>query len=170
MLKQWLLKLLGRPATVEPEPEPLSDDPWKRSQQLSAPTYTLMLNDLSADHFDYSLNVCSDNIYELLAWLEISIRCIETEGSVTNEWRLDQRQREPINVVDYYYHDKTGYWRPQDVWIQVLEKIRIIHHLLDVKGIDASHVYHAYMRKYLTVVVRDVVQVLETSLKLSNKS
>lgn len=172
MLKQWLMKLFGRPAAVEPEPEPepLSDDPWKRSKQLAAPAYMLTLDELGVDHFDYTVSVCSDNVYELLAWLEISIRCIETEGSVTEEWKLDQRQREPINVVDYYFHDKTGYWHPQEVWIQVLEKIRIIHHLIEVKGIDASHIYYVYMRKYLTVVVRDAAQVLETTLAFSNKS
>lgn len=171
MLKQWLMKLVGRfRPPVLPSPEPLSDDPWVRSKQLSEPAYALDLKELSADHFDYSVTVCSDNIYELLAWLEISIRCIETEGSVTEEWKLDQRQREPINIVDYYFHDKTGYWAPQTVWIQVLEKIRIIHHLIEVGGINPTHIYYTYMRKYLSVVIRDAVQVMETTLSFSNKS
>jgi len=169
MFKQLWTRLFKRPV-VETVTEPLSDDPWVRSKQLSDPIYTLDLAELNADHLDLKVQVCSDNIYELLAWLEISIRCIETEGDVTEEWKLDQRQREAIWLVDYYFHDKTGYWAPQVVWIQVLEKIRIIHHLLETKDINFGHLYHRYMVKHLTVVIRDAISVMELSLTLSSKS
>lgn len=170
MFKQWWARLFRKPIIVESVPEPLSDDPWVRSKQLSSPIYALDLAELDAEHLDIDIKVCSDNIYELLAWLEVSIRCIETEGDVTEEWKLDQRRRETIGLVDYYFHDKTGYWSPQVVWIQVLEKIRIIHHLLETKDIGFGHLYHRYMVKHLTFVIRDAINVMELSLTLSNKS
>jgi hypothetical protein len=170
MFKQLWSRLFHKPTIIESVPEPLSDDPWERSKQLSTPIYSLDLAELEVGHLDIDVEVCSDNIYELFAWLEVAIRCIETEGDVTEEWKLDQRRREPMGLVDYYFHDKTGYWSPQVVWIQLLEKIRIIHHLLDTKGINFIHNYHRYMHKHLTVVIKDAVNVMEVSLTLRSKS
>lgn len=155
----WLFDIREEPPlAVE---EPLSDDPWERMFQLADVLRLAQLVDLDNTHLDVRPLMFSDNIAQLYERMEMIITSIQDEEAQHPTWKARRRELLAVPAPDYYYSSKFGYRHPQDVLAIMLEKIAIIHHLLETKAMDDQHVYHPYLKREFTAVVRDVCTILE---------
>lgn len=167
MLKQWLgrcRRLFGIAAVEEVEPVP--EDAWELMFYLARHLKEVALTPITILHYDYLLEVFSQNADELFSRVEMMISCIENESDVSIEWDERGRTRYYEPIPDFYFSVKFGYRHPQQILLMVIEKVEVIHYLLESKQLNQNHPYYHYMRREFYSVISDVNSVLQTSVKL----
>jgi hypothetical protein len=162
----WFKEFFG---FAEQVVEPLPDDAWQRMFALAEKAKLLKLPDINISHFDVNLAVFSKNVDELFMRFEMMISCIEKEEDTPHWWDERGRTRYLDPLPDFYYEIKPGYRHPQKVLEMLLEKVEVIHNLLEVKKIDVNHQYYHYMRKEFYSIVSDTLEVLNVSFALGNQ-
>lgn len=159
-LKTWLL---GEEVLL---PTQWPEDAWDRMLMMAHYAQDFKLGPIGVHHYDTTVEVMSKNVDELFAQLETLIHCTANEEDVPDGWNDRDRTKWVDPLPDYYFSTKAGYRQPQDVLDIVIEKVMVIHNLLESHEIVVIHPYYSYMRREFYSVVCDVVEVLNASYEL----
>lgn len=163
MLK-FIYWLLGIDKVYLPEHYP--EDDWERMFLLAEVATSIKLPTITDAHFDVSLITYTDNVNELFFRLDSLITCMTTGGDAPKSWRARRRDVIETTLADYYYDVRAGYRVPQTVLETLLQKLSVIHYLYDTKLGNPLETYSIYLRKNFSGVIRDVNEVLETSISI----
>lgn len=170
MFKQLVfwLKWLAGCEPVEPKIE-FPDEAWEKMFTLATFCKGMSLGPIEIEHFDIKLELFSDTATELFIRMEMLIRCMQSFGDPPDVWSERRREVETISIVDYYFDTRHGYRSPQSVMDSLLQKVAVIHHLLEEKQLVKSHAYYPYMKREFFSIIADANAVLSASERLLKK-
>lgn len=167
LLKRFKAWLLGNEVLL---PKEWPEDVWERMFMMGHYAMELQLGPISIYHFDITIEVSTKDVDELFAHLEIMIRCLANSSDVPDGWNDRSRTKWIDPIPDYYYGIKPGYRSPQAVLDIVVEKVMVIHNLIESNEIIVIHPYYSYMRREFYTVVSDVIEVLNASMVMGKLS
>lgn len=167
MLKRWFQWVKEFFGFDVPLPTPLPEDAWDLMFALKEQCGKLKLSGFIVTDYDTVAETYAAHIGDLFKRLEMVIKCIQTECETPAEWADRSRSKMLDTLPDFYYDPETGYHTPGEVLKILIEKVEVIHYLLDSKQMDAQHLYTPYLRKEFLSVISDTIEIFKVSQKIS---
>lgn len=166
-IKEWFVRLfVGKAEFI---PEVWSTDVWERAFQLADVSTDITIVGPEIEHLDYDLLLHNNTIDELCYRIEQYITCLEYQLDKPENFILRKHEPSPVTVLDFCYSSKVGY-RSFPVILEILiQKMSVVHYLMESKSINETHPYYQYMRKHFTFIMTDVVTVFEMFLELRER-
>lgn len=152
---------------------PLEDEPvwpeeiWARMFAMMRYAEKLTLCDINVSHYDITVLATTTSIHQLFRRMEIMIDVIDNQADTPSWWKDRNRDKQPYTIVEYYYDARNGYHQPQVVLEKLIEKVMVIHHLIESQDITPRHNYYHYMLKEFFQLVSDIVEVFTASIEMS---
>lgn len=163
MYKLLMRQLMGKAPFI---PESWPEDLWECMFQMANVGAKVEAQPLSIVHQDRDLELYTRTIDELFNRLEILIECVTHTEDQPKPWELELREIEPMSMAEYFFNHKVGYRAPQEVLQALVQKVAVLHYLIESKSIDSDHVYHPYLIRRFGFIAQDVCTVLEALIDL----
>lgn len=163
MYKQLIRQLLGKSPFI---PESWPEDLWECMFQMAHVATRVTVGPLGIQHCDIVLDLYTRSIDELYNRLESLIDCVRHLKDQPSPWELEVRTIEVVPMAEYFFNHKVGYREPQEVLEALIEKVAILHYLIETLSLDEQHLYHPYLIRRFGYIVQDVATVLEKLIGL----
>lgn len=164
-LKWWrwvnCFDLTATPAVEETvEQMPVKEDLWDRLFTLTHELKGQRVKPMGVRWFDHRPALFTDSFGELIGRLEMVIRCLGEQCDAPASWEERRRETEAVSIPDYSYDMIVGYRSPQVIMDMLIEKVLVIHHLLDTLNLSRVDSYFVYSRRTFHSVIWDAFEVL----------
>lgn len=156
----FLRRLLGVPEIYIPDKVP--EDEWEQLFILAEIATSIKLAPLSEEHFNLTFPMLTDDVNELLFRLDRLTTCLDTRADVPSDWKARRKELKEVSFLDYCYDVRSGYRDPQAVLEVMLQKLSVIHYLLESRYPESIDEYRLYIRRQFSGVVSDVSLFLDT--------
>ena len=166
----FLKRLFRRwfPEEVATPSEPVwPEEIWARMYAMADYARGLQIGELGIRYMDVEVEVTTSSMHQLFRRIETMLSCIDIQGDPPEWWGTRNRDKKLLSLAEFYFDRRNGYRSPQQVHDKLVEKVSVIHHLIESQDIDDRHLYYHYMKREFFQVVSDIVEVLTASIALS---
>lgn len=127
----------------------------------------LQLPTLSAEHYALEVITKSDSVEELFFRLELAIRCLREQSDPPSDWDPRSEYRLSRPFIEFIYSIKNGYREPVEIRRLLLEKIAVLHYLIESLTEEQFNLYYPYYLIEFGSVIDDAIDVLALTFEMS---
>lgn len=147
-------------------PGQVPDDEWEQLFILAEIATSIKLAPMNESHFNVSFPMFTDDVNELLFRLDLLTTCLDASCDVPKDWKVRRKELQEVSFLDYCYDVRSGYRHPQEVLELMLQKLSVIHYLLESRYPDSIDEYRLYIRRQFSGVMNDASLFLDACVVL----